>query len=499
MRLAFKFALTFLLGLCAVLAIYAAHIARREVDLFQRDMRHDHHVLGESLSLAMRLLAGRHATASAMQLIDEANRIEDRGPIRVRWIDAPATRPATDEGTAHRAHEGQEAAALRNGREISWVDHEPAPGHLYTFVPIRSGRADGGLEISESLAEQVEYSRATRMSILLTTATVAGEIGLLGLAIGYRVVGRPVHDLINSTRAVASGDLTRRPRVHQHDELGDLAREIDFMCDQLATARDRLTAETAARIRTVEQLRHADRLKTVGQLASGIAHELGTPLNVVWARARRIGSSQSSASSVDDARIIAEQAERMTHIIRQLLDFARPRAPRRERVDLRELAARTAAMLDSAAMRNRVRISIGGDTAPVWVEADPDQLQQVLSNLMMNGIQAMPAGGDLAVTFEVRAARPPVDVGGPEAEYQCVRVRDSGHGISEEHVRRLFEPFFTTKQVGEGTGLGLSVSRGIIHEHGGWIGVASRPGCGAEFTLFLPREDVHADRDPDRR
>jgi signal transduction histidine kinase len=258
------------------------------------------------------------------------------------------------------------------------------------------------------------------------------------------------------------------------------------MCDRLAEARERVAAETSTRIATIEQLRHAERLATVGQLASGIAHELGTPLNVVWARAKMIASLDPSTEVAGNARIIAEQSQQMTRIIRQLLDFARPRTPQKAEVDLWQVVRQTMGLLHPLAEKNRVSFVLPQAAPPVPARVDAQLMQQVLSNLAINGIQAMPGGGKLAFSIERERLRPPADHGGPEAEYIALRVRDEGVGMGEETLRRLFEPYFTTKGVGEGTGLGLSVSRGMVREHGGWIAVESTPGKGSCFSVYLP-------------
>jgi signal transduction histidine kinase len=186
------------------------------------------------------------------------------------------------------------------------------------------------------------------------------------------------------------------------------------------------------------------------------------------------------------ARIVMEQSERMTRIIRQLLDFARPLSPRRTEVNLHQIVRQTFALLATMARKRNVSLELADGQVEARTEVDPDQLQQVLSNLVLNAIQAMPSGGLVSVAVAAERVRPPPDHGGPEADYLRIDVRDQGVGIAEEEMLRLFEPFFTTKQIGEGTGLGLSVSRGIIREHAGWIAVDSRPGQGTCFSIYLP-------------
>src|SRR4051812_15420719 len=150
------------------------------------------------------------------------------------------------------------------------------------------------------------------------------------------------------------------------------------MCDALAAANEATSRETAARLAAVEQLRHADRLTTVGKLASGIAHELGTPLNIVAGRGYMIASGEATGDEVaDNARIIMEQTERMTRIIRQLLDFARPRPVEKARADVRALAAQTVALLRPMADKQRVSLSLVGPDEPAVAVVDAGQMQQV--------------------------------------------------------------------------------------------------------------------------
>jgi signal transduction histidine kinase len=262
---------------------------------------------------------------------------------------------------------------------------------------------------------------------------------------------------------------------------------MNAMCDRLVEARVTIKEETEARIDALEQLRHADRLVTVGRLASGLAHELGTPLNVIGGRAKMIerNPSQEEAAS-SNARIIREQADRVTQIVRQLLDFARAGVSSKHRARLEETAVRAVALLAPMAGKRNVKLQIVTEPELPEVEIDAAQMQQVVSNLIVNAIQAMEQAGEVTVGLARKQMRPPNVPEASEREYVSMEVRDQGVGIAAQHLPRIFEPFFTTKGVGEGTGLGLSVAYGIIHEHGGFITVESTPGAGSRFTVYLP-------------
>jgi len=245
-----------------------------------------------------------------------------------------------------------------------------------------------------------------------------------------------------------------------------------------------------AREQATEQLRHADRLTTVGKLASGLAHELGTPLNVVRGRAKLIVDGEVEGQDVaESARIVVEQAERMTALIRQLLDFARPRPLHKAPVNLTRLAHRVCELVATIARKAEVTL-VPLDDAELFGEADDGQLTQVVTNLVVNALQATSVGGTVRIrTKPVQQPAPPY-VESTETSWSAIEVADTGKGIDEESRARVFEPFYTTKEVGEGTGLGLSVSWGIVREHGGWIDVSSTPGQGSTFTVYLPRGNV---------
>ncbi|HLY36876.1 MAG TPA: ATP-binding protein, partial [Candidatus Binatia bacterium] len=337
---------------------------------------------------------------------------------------------------------------------------------------------DGAIEISQPLAELDRYTTDSLRNEVIGYASGVAVAAALALLLGVLFIGRPIARLAAKARRVGTGDLSGPLELAQRDELGELANEINLMCE-------RLSDERGARESATEQLRHADRLTTVGKLASGLAHELGTPLNVVSARAELLVGGVPAADAAANGRVILEQTDRMTRIIHQLLDFSRRRGPTMGLANLAQVVGRTLELIEPAAERARVRVESTA-RGPLFARLDQSQIQQVLANVLMNGIQAMPGGGRLRVRTDVRRARPP-SPGAAEADYLCVTVEDEGCGIATDDLPHVFEPFFTTKAVGEGTGLGLAVAHGIVAEHGGWIEVESQVGKGTRFSIFLPR------------
>jgi signal transduction histidine kinase len=237
--------------------------------------------------------------------------------------------------------------------------------------------------------------------------------------------------------------------------------------------------------RAVEQLRHADRLATVGKLIAGVAHELGSPLNVIGGHAQLINEGEIQGDELQtSARVILGQVGRATATVRQLLDFARRGGTAADHpLDLLAVAEGVVALLTSFARKSGVSLSVAGER--VVVRAEEDALAQVFTNLLLNAVQASPDGGEVTITLSSVVRKRPGNV--VAREYARAEVRDQGFGISDEVRAHLFEPFFTTKPRGTGTGLGLSVVQGIVQAHGGWIAVETASQGGAVFAVFLPR------------
>jgi signal transduction histidine kinase len=241
-------------------------------------------------------------------------------------------------------------------------------------------------------------------------------------------------------------------------------------------------AEERERRLAIEQLRHAERLNVVGKLAAGVAHELGTPLGMVLGCAElTLLDDAASPKTHTLARKIVDQVNAMSFIIRQLLDFGRKRTPAATATDLDALVRDGLALLEPLARKHGVRLVTERAKLPVVVRANDVEMGQVLNNIVLNAIQATPAGGEVRVRCEVRPGRAR---GGHHVA--AMMIADTGTGIPTEALPHIFDPFFTTKDVGGGAGLGLSVTYGIVQDVGGRIEVDSRAGEGSTFTVLLP-------------
>jgi signal transduction histidine kinase len=459
-------------------------VVQRETNLFKQSMELRAYLLGRVLASSAADLWRSGGRERVNRLIEDANGSEDL--VSVRWVKLDARPGDPDEPRLPVA----EFPELESGREVLLFGRGGQGGDFfYAYFPVVvDGVHTTALELSQPLAPMRRYIRSTvmRKLVLFLSFVVIG--GAIVWWLGSVMVARPVQSMVEQARHVGEEDLTVRTHLRaRRDELALLAQGLNRMVEHLQESRQRLQEETARRIETLEQLHHAERLATVGKLASGLAHELGTPLNVVSGRAKMIATEEMNrAEVVESATIIGDQSERMTRIIRQLLDFARARTPQKTKADLREIVDGAAAMLKPIATQRGIVIRRAPDTRAVLVDVDQGQIQQVLSNILVNAIHAMPDGGDVTIAVAYERAVPPAERHAAEGEYAAVRITDQGVGIRSEDVPRIFTPFFSTKAVGEGTGLGLSIAHGIVTEHGGWLAVESEVGKGSAFTMYLP-------------
>ena len=272
---------------------------------------------------------------------------------------------------------------------------------------------------------------------------------------------------------------------------GPFLREERSLIDAIATSLELILEQRRAvveRVKLEEQLRHADRLATIGQLSAGVAHELNEPLGAIlgFAQLARQAAGLPDQAAADVDKIIAA-ALHAREVVRKLMLFARQTPPRKSRVSLNELAEEGLYFLEARGARQEVKLVRDLDRELPRVTADRGQMQQVLVNLVVNAVQAMPDGG----TLTIRTRR--------ESGAVALIVEDTGVGMEPEVRSQIFVPFFTTKDVGQGTGLGLSVVHGIVSAHGGTIMVESAPRRGSRFEIRLPLaedgegEDVRSD------
>lgn len=425
----------------------------------------------------------------ALKMLEDAS---VSGKIQVDWIwidDIDSRRFMAEEAALL-----QERLAAYESVSLKTKD-KPDGTWRYTYVPVDVGEERmGAVELRQPLVSLGEFSGKMILRAFLITALLGGFSGIVLYLFMDRKIGRPLKRLMAHARRIGEGDFRADVEVVGTDELAVMARTMNDMCSRLLIAKEKIKFEYDARLKTLEQLRHTERLSSFGLISAGIAHDLGTPLNVIDGRAKMIIRGEVAGDErLECAEIIRQQAERMTVIIRQLLDFTRRPKQHISLENVAVLVKQVFQLLYPMASKQHIQFSmVREDNTAVDVYIDSSQIQQVLVNLLMNGIQAMPDGGKIEVRLS-NAHLPAVEAEGGRMElYLKVQIHDEGEGIEQENLEKIFTPFFTTKKIGTGTGLGLSIAHGIVEDHDGWITVESGVQHGACFTIYLPMRERNA-------
>jgi len=313
-----------------------------------------------------------------------------------------------------------------------------------------------------------------RHTVLLVAGMGAVAIcAALLLVLTYHVQ-RPMVELQEKIGQVGLGDLSVGVSfARRNDEIGDLGRNFNRMVEQLRESREE-----------IERLHHtqmsrAEHLATLGELATGLAHEIRNPLagiaGVIEIIGRDLPPTSPACAVVKDVRLEIAQ---INHILSDLLQTARPHPPQIRKSDLNTTVEHAIMLARQQALSRSIEIVLTKDTELPEVEHDSDQIHQVLLNLLLNAIQAIEGPGTIKVKLK------------PQGLFAAIVVADSGRGISPEHLPNIFRPFYTTK--GDGTGLGLSLARRIVEEHHGRIEVTSTVGKGSKFAVLLPLQRMAA-------
>jgi two-component system, NtrC family, sensor kinase len=381
------------------------------------------------------------------------------------------------------------AQVLGSGEAVEFVRDAGGRDFLCLLLPLDFGAGKrGALEIIKPLALIEDDIAASRLRWLVTTLLLLAVIFLVVYVVTERGVARPIRALLEGAEALGRGDLSHRvavvPKPETGGELARLANEFNRMADSLEAQRSAVLLESENRLNLEKQLRHSERLAAVGRLAAGIAHELGAPLNVIDARAEQLLAQPDAAPAKRERnlQIIRRQSSRIAHVVRQLLNLARPYNLRFAPVEIGEVIRAALEALEKSSENKVIEIRFEAAAAAenLIVRGDRDFLAQVFTNIFRNAVQAMDGAAAGELKIECRRAA--------EDRFVAVEIADTGGGIAPDALDKIFDPFYTTKDIGQGTGLGLAVARRIVEEHDGRLEASNRTDGrrGAVFTVYLP-------------
>lgn len=355
----------------------------------------------------------------------------------------------------------------------------------------------GVVKVKSELAALTEAVQGRRQSLATgyrkRTDSVAQMVFLLGM-LGLALLGmaitlffrRLTEDLaILHKRAleILHGLRGGPIKVTRHDEVGQLMIAVNNMSDTLDLRNRELMLER-------QKYMHQEKMAAIGTLAAGISHEIGNPIAAISGIAqdmleRRAGTARPGESACQQCRpdLICAQTERLAAITREIADFASPRAIEPQLLDLNEQLRSTSSLIRYDKRLAGVELQLQLDTQLPAIYGVPDQLTQLIMNLLINAMDALDG---------VQGRKPRIVIAtGSEGRSAILRVEDNGHGIDAANLARVFEAFFTTKPAGKGTGLGLSLCYAIVHDHGGAIEIDSTPGAGTVVRVVLPFEGGH--------
>jgi two-component system NtrC family sensor kinase len=321
-------------------------------------------------------------------------------------------------------------------------------------------------DMEKILNEERRYvNQLIQESKIYHLLALAGILALSVLTVLFFIfnVNRPLKSIETGIQKIVEGDYKNIPAISSGDEFESLVASLNTMISELN--------------KRSEQLVQREKMASLGTLTSGVAHELNNPLNNISTSVQILLEELEDADLEYKKELLTqteEQIQRARDIVRALLEFSRERSFKRKKVKLVDLVENTLKLIKGE-IPTHVQLTVE-IPADIQGEMDPRRIEQVLINLILNGIQAMETGGILSI----KAGAPKNEAG------FYFEVSDTGKGIPPEDLGKIFDPFFTTKDVGKGSGLGLSVSHGIIEQHGGRIEVKSEVGQGSTFTVFLP-------------
>lgn len=416
---------------------------------------------------SLRLAMVQGDPAPVFRLLREISKLPDVQRIRVVNYEGKAWMSA---GRPFRSNTPEVALLRREAARTGNTVGRMGPDWVYRAVrPIQGGprcvscHEDrpylGYLEVDLRASETHRQLALSRQRLLLTGGATLLLVGLALLVTLHVLVSSPLSHLRAAMKRVENGDLSARASISSGDELEDLGRSFNHMVEEIE-AKNQLLIRSA-------------KLASIGLLAAGVAHEINNPVATISMSAERLLEMETCPAKRKFLQAVVEESDRVAGIVGELLSLEPRGSATMGPCNLDAAVRKALAGLARDAERNGVRVQLDLRLQGCQVRGQEDPLAQAFANMIDNAIRAMPNGGDLKIT------------GRCEGGAAVVEIADTGTGIAPEHLDKVFDPFFTTREVGDGYGLGLSVTHKIVEEHGGNISVTSGPG-GTTFTVRLP-------------
>lgn len=495
MKTSTRLLLPLLAAVVLVMAAYAVWAIRQRETTLTEHSRRETHAYAAALGLAIEAAFRSPARDQTQAIIDRISEEPSVSGVYVYDDDGAllyVSNPLTPSGAAQREVVRRVLATGQPSTVDRLIDEIP----VYSVVrPVRdsAGTVIGAFEVAQPLSFLENEIAQTRQRFLLNTVTLLLAVTIVTAWLVRARIARPLENVVAGAQAIGRGELTHRIEPGKSGaELVELASEFNRMATRLETAHAHLLREADERVQLERRLRDSEKFAAIGNLAAALAHEIGAPLHVIRGRAELLLKQTAGEAERRNLRIIIEQINRITVIVRNLLDFARPRAARLEVIDVCAVVRGVAEFMDWELQRAGVSLSWDGPDTSL-IQGDANLLHQVFINLLTNAVQALDQangrGPDSPRRIVVRITENYPAGDGPRA-LTAIEIEDTGPGIAPALLDTIFEPFVTTRHHAAGTGLGLAVARTVVEEQAGRIeveNVGSPDGtAGARFRVLLP-------------
>jgi len=481
MRIATRIFL-YLFTLIAIASAVLGYVSiKDERDHLLSGIRSEARLMARSLAAVLRFYHPGDPSVDLDKLLADISPRQWDPPPMLRFYDregAPKGTACAQCNSLSLPHKEIDLHALgENGREEFM---ERGVDQFFSIIVPVKGRGDspqGALEVVLPL-QQVNRTLAgtTRRFLLFTVVLVVG-LGALIIIIARWNITQPISKLIGAARQLGAGDFSSRLESSGVADLDKLIDELNRMAEQLEEQSTNRECFYQEKLQLEKGLRHAEKLASIGQLSSGLAHEIGTPLNVISGRAEHLLSKTDKNDASRKALLtIVQQSESIAALIERLLAFSRKEEQLFTTISLQHPIREAYSLCLMRSKRNSNEIKLDLNLCDDSMIGDADALQHLFVNLFLNSFQAIEGAGKIHVSIKAQAPH-----------LLTVIYEDNGPGIPEEQLSRVFDPFYTTKQVGEGTGLGLFIVANIIEEHSGDISIEASATGGVRFIINLPR------------
>jgi signal transduction histidine kinase len=477
------FALTLL-----VFAIYGTIHLRTETQDLRASIEKETDLLASSLLISVENALRDHQTADVQELLQLLERLKPSVDVRIYIQNHQAIRSNAESlKWPEEVQQNLYQAALEStSRRFYFPPDKPELLVLSLPFSKTSTPLRGNLAVVRSLQVMNEELKKTKAYLASSFFSLIAFTSLLCFSLGHVYISRPLKRLREAMRTFRNS--TERPHplpVAGRDEIAAVTQEFNRMTAELFSAQRQLDSEMQQRGQLERALQNADKMITIGQLSAGLAHEIGSPLQILNGRARALANGGDDTREVRRiANILVDQTDRITRIVQRLLEFAPRHSSDPVLCDVIQAVAEVIDMLGFEARRQGVAMTYTRPETLPLAMIDKDGIQQIVLNLLSNALAAIIGPGEIGIDL----AQGSLVYAGKPTPALRLSVCDTGTGIAPEHLPHLFEPYFTTRGKQGGTGLGLAVVKTLVTEMGGTVTAETVAGKGSRFIVHLPWE-----------